>query len=103
MLLLLSRQDASNIVSLVCGTNKIAWAQVDRGMTLLDWRQVECPNFLRGTYMASAYLNDVSTNTKVRFVEIRRFSVHKLYFCYCPFEELKESPIFDWQFHSSSR
>ncbi|XP_037328765.2 transcription elongation factor, mitochondrial isoform X1 [Pungitius pungitius] len=53
-------EDASNIVSLVCGTNKIAWAQVDRGMMVLDWRQVECPNFLRGTYMASAYLNDVS-------------------------------------------
>lgn len=26
-----------------------------------DWQQVECPNFLKGTYMASAYLNDVST------------------------------------------
>ncbi|KAM8879087.1 transcription elongation factor, mitochondrial [Spinachia spinachia] len=53
-------EDAGNIVSIVCGTNKIAWAQVDRGMMLLDWRQVECPHFLRGTYMASAYLNDVS-------------------------------------------
>ncbi|XP_075946347.1 transcription elongation factor, mitochondrial [Anarhichas minor] len=53
-------EDASNIVSLVCGTNKIAWAQVDRGMTVLEWQQLDCPNFLRGTYMASAYLNDVS-------------------------------------------
>lgn len=53
-------QDATSIVSLVCGTNKIAWTHVDRGMTVLDWQQVECPNFLRGTYMASSYLTDVS-------------------------------------------
>lgn len=54
-------EDASTIVSLICGTNKIAWAHVDRGMTVLDWQQVDCPNFLRGTYMASAYLHDVSS------------------------------------------
>ncbi|KAM9363507.1 transcription elongation factor, mitochondrial [Symphorus nematophorus] len=54
-------EDASSIVSIVCGTNKIAWTHVDRGMTVLDWQQLECPNFLKGTYMASAYLNDVST------------------------------------------
>ncbi|CAJ1053580.1 transcription elongation factor%2C mitochondrial [Xyrichtys novacula] len=53
-------EDANDVVSIVCGSNKIAWAHVDRGMSLLDWRQLECPNFLRGTYMASAYLNDVS-------------------------------------------
>lgn len=54
-------EDATSIVSLVCGTNKIAWTHVDRGMTVLDWQELECPNFLKGTYMASAYLNDVST------------------------------------------
>lgn len=53
-------EDADSIVSIVCGTNKIAWAHVDRGMNLLDWKEVECPNFLRGTYIASLYLNDVS-------------------------------------------
>ncbi|XP_045902456.1 transcription elongation factor, mitochondrial [Micropterus dolomieu] len=53
-------EEASSIVSLVCGTNKIAWTHVNRGMTVLDWQQLECPNFLRGTYMASAYLNDVT-------------------------------------------
>ncbi|XP_049425752.1 transcription elongation factor, mitochondrial [Epinephelus fuscoguttatus] len=53
-------EDASSIVSIVCGTNKIAWAHVDRGMTVLEWQQLDCPNFLRGTYLASAYLNDVS-------------------------------------------
>ncbi|KAG7227666.1 hypothetical protein INR49_029427, partial [Caranx melampygus] len=53
-------EDASSIVSIICGTNKVAWAHVDRGMTLLNWQQLDCPNFLKGTYMASSYLNDVS-------------------------------------------
>ncbi|AWP05814.1 putative transcription elongation factor mitochondrial [Scophthalmus maximus] len=53
-------ENANSIVSIVCGTNKIAWANVDRGMTVLEWQQKECPNFLTGTYTASAYLNDVS-------------------------------------------
>ncbi|XP_022622613.1 transcription elongation factor, mitochondrial [Seriola dumerili] len=53
-------EDANTIVSIICGTNKIAWAHVERGMTVLDWQQLECPNFLKGTYMASSYLNDVS-------------------------------------------
>ncbi|XP_026215051.1 transcription elongation factor, mitochondrial [Anabas testudineus] len=53
-------EDANSIVSIVCGTNKIAWAHVDRGMKVLDWQQLDCPNFLKGTYMASSYLNDVS-------------------------------------------
>lgn len=58
-MLLLLLQDASSIVSVVCGTNKIAWTHVDRGMMVLDWQQVDCPNFLRGTYLASSYLSDV--------------------------------------------
>ncbi|XP_073330489.1 transcription elongation factor, mitochondrial [Pagrus major] len=54
-------EDAKSIVSLVCGTNKIAWTHLNRGMTVLDWQQLDCPNFLKGTYMAPAYLSDVST------------------------------------------
>ncbi|XP_054633986.1 transcription elongation factor, mitochondrial isoform X1 [Dunckerocampus dactyliophorus] len=53
-------EDANSIVSLVCATNRIAWAHVDRAMTVLDWQHLDCPNFLKGTYMASAYLHDVS-------------------------------------------
>lgn len=53
-------QSASSILSIICGVKKIAWAHVDRRMTVLDWQQQDCPNFLRGTYMASAYLRDVS-------------------------------------------
>lgn len=58
---ILDFQDASSVVSLVCGTSKIAWAHVNRGMMVQDWQQVDCPNFLKGTYMASAYLHDVRT------------------------------------------
>lgn len=53
-------EEASSIVSLVSGTNKIAWAHVNRGMTVLEWREKNCPNFLKGTYMAASYLADVS-------------------------------------------
>ncbi|XP_059195604.1 transcription elongation factor, mitochondrial [Centropristis striata] len=53
-------EEANTVVSIVCGTNRVAWAHVDRRMMLLDWQQLDCPNFLRGTYMASAYLTDVS-------------------------------------------
>lgn len=51
---------ASSIVSLVCGTNRIAWAHVNRGMAVLEWKEMECPNFLNGPYLASSYLTDVS-------------------------------------------
>ncbi|XP_061882939.1 transcription elongation factor, mitochondrial-like [Entelurus aequoreus] len=53
-------EDANSVVSLVCATNRIAWAHVDRGMTVLDWQHHDCPNFLKGAYMASSYLHDVS-------------------------------------------
>ncbi|XP_049577299.1 transcription elongation factor, mitochondrial [Syngnathus scovelli] len=53
-------EDANSIVSLVCATNRIAWAHVGRGMSVMDWQHLDCPNFLKGTYMASSYLNDVS-------------------------------------------
>ncbi|KAL6455720.1 hypothetical protein MHYP_G00355710 [Metynnis hypsauchen] len=53
-------QAATSIVSIVCGTNKIAWAHVDRAVTVLDWQQEECRSFMNGTYMASSYLEDIS-------------------------------------------
>lgn len=65
-------QEARSIVSVVCGTNRIAWSHVDRRMMVLDWQQVDCPNFLRGTYMASAYLSDVSIRFLRRAVEPTR-------------------------------
>lgn len=52
-------ENAKSIVSIVAGTRKIAWAHVDRGVAVLDWQQEECHNFMRGTYQASTYLEDV--------------------------------------------
>ncbi|XP_076871557.1 transcription elongation factor, mitochondrial [Brachyhypopomus gauderio] len=53
-------EEASSIVSIVCGTQKIAWTHLDRAMRVLDWQQEECSSFMKETYMASSYLNDVS-------------------------------------------
>ncbi|XP_056315830.1 transcription elongation factor, mitochondrial isoform X1 [Danio aesculapii] len=54
-------EDASSIISIVCGTNKIAWAHMDRARTVLDWQQAECQSFMKGTYLASDYLKDISS------------------------------------------
>lgn len=51
---------ATSIISIVCGTNRIAWTHMDRTQTVLDWKQEDCPSFMNGTYMASSYLADVS-------------------------------------------
>ncbi|KAG9277406.1 transcription elongation factor, mitochondrial [Astyanax mexicanus] len=51
---------ATSIVSIVCGTNRIAWTHMDQAQTVLHWTQVECPSFMNGTYMASNYLEDIS-------------------------------------------
>ncbi|KAL1005961.1 hypothetical protein UPYG_G00066200 [Umbra pygmaea] len=54
-------EEANSIVSIVCGVNKIAWAHVDCDRNVLEWQYKECHNFLKGTYMASAYLDDISS------------------------------------------
>ncbi|KAJ8264081.1 hypothetical protein GJAV_G00144880 [Gymnothorax javanicus] len=53
-------EEACSIVSIVCGMDKIAWTHMDRGLNVLDWQQESCPNFMKGTYMASAYLDDIT-------------------------------------------
>lgn len=54
-------EEANSIVSIVCGTNKIAWAHVDRGMNVLEWQHQDCHNFMKGAYLASSYLEDISS------------------------------------------
>ncbi|XP_076149867.1 transcription elongation factor, mitochondrial isoform X2 [Alosa pseudoharengus] len=54
-------EEANTIVSVICGTNKVAWAHMDRALTVLDWQQHECSSFMKGTYMASAYLEEISS------------------------------------------
>ncbi|XP_056136805.1 transcription elongation factor, mitochondrial [Lampris incognitus] len=54
-------EEATSIVSIVCGTNSIAWAHVSREMTVLDWQELQCPHFLKGKYQASGYLSDITS------------------------------------------
>ncbi|XP_012674007.1 transcription elongation factor, mitochondrial [Clupea harengus] len=54
-------EDANSIVSIICGTNKVAWTHMDRAFTVLDWQQQECNSFMKGTYMASSYLDDIAS------------------------------------------
>ncbi|KAG5278958.1 hypothetical protein AALO_G00104600 [Alosa alosa] len=54
-------EEANTIVSVICGTNKVAWAHMDRALTVLDWQQQECSSFMKGTYMASTYLEEISS------------------------------------------
>ncbi|MBN3294349.1 TEFM protein, partial [Polypterus senegalus] len=53
-------QSAESIVSIVYGTNRIAWAHMDHKCVVQDWQEAECPAFMRGTYLAAVYLEDIS-------------------------------------------
>ncbi|XP_042309598.1 transcription elongation factor, mitochondrial isoform X2 [Sceloporus undulatus] len=52
---------ANSIVSIVFGTRKIAWAHVDRHLAVQDWQQQECTVFMKGTYIPSMYLEEISS------------------------------------------
>ncbi|KAJ8283692.1 hypothetical protein COCON_G00025420 [Conger conger] len=54
-------EEARSIVSIVSGMDKIAWAHMDRGLHVLDWKQQKCPNFAKEPFMASAYFDDISS------------------------------------------
>ncbi|XP_037663830.1 transcription elongation factor, mitochondrial [Choloepus didactylus] len=51
----------NSIVSIVFGTRRIAWAHLDRKLTVLDWQQDECCRLLKGTYPSSVYLEEISS------------------------------------------
>ncbi|KAG2460717.1 transcription elongation factor, mitochondrial [Polypterus senegalus] len=53
-------KSAESIVSIVYGTNRIAWAHMDHKCVVQDWQEAECPAFMRGTYLAAVYLEDIS-------------------------------------------
>ncbi|XP_062401121.1 transcription elongation factor, mitochondrial [Sardina pilchardus] len=52
---------AETIVSITFGTNRVAWAHMDNTMTVRDWQHHKCDSFLKGTFMAAAYLEDISS------------------------------------------
>ncbi|TRY56398.1 hypothetical protein DNTS_034985, partial [Danionella cerebrum] len=53
-------EDASSVISIVCGSDKISWVHMDKTKTVLEWQQTRCPSFMSGTYMPLDYLEDIS-------------------------------------------
>ncbi|XP_038632866.1 transcription elongation factor, mitochondrial isoform X1 [Scyliorhinus canicula] len=51
---------AKSIVSIVFGIRKIAWAHVDRNLTVLDWNQETSHRYMKGAYLPSIYLEEIS-------------------------------------------
>ncbi|XP_077184851.1 transcription elongation factor, mitochondrial [Paroedura picta] len=54
-------KSANSIVSIVFSTHKIAWAHINRHFTVHDWQQHECTMFMKGTYVPSVYLEEISS------------------------------------------
>ncbi|XP_054859768.1 transcription elongation factor, mitochondrial isoform X2 [Eublepharis macularius] len=52
---------ADSIVSVVFSTRRIAWAHVNSRLSIQDWQQQECPVFMKGAYMPSVYLEEISS------------------------------------------
>ncbi|XP_077605782.1 transcription elongation factor, mitochondrial isoform X1 [Crocuta crocuta] len=51
----------NSIVSIVFGTRRIAWVHMDRKLAVLDWQQSECCQLMKGTYLSSVYLQEISS------------------------------------------
>ncbi|KAF6299906.1 transcription elongation factor, mitochondrial [Rhinolophus ferrumequinum] len=51
----------NSILSIVFGTRRIAWAHLDRNLAVLDWQQNECCQLMKGTYLSSVYLEEISS------------------------------------------
>ncbi|XP_053154769.1 transcription elongation factor, mitochondrial isoform X2 [Hemicordylus capensis] len=54
-------ETVNSIVSIVFGTRKIAWAHVNRQLGVQDWQQQECTVFMKGAYMPTMYLEEISS------------------------------------------
>lgn len=50
----------NSVVSIVFGTRKIAWAHLDRKLSVLDWQHSECCRLVKGTFETSDYLEKIS-------------------------------------------
>ncbi|XP_032018811.1 transcription elongation factor, mitochondrial isoform X1 [Hylobates moloch] len=52
----------NSIISIVFGTRRIAWAHLDRKLTVLDWQQSDRWSLMRGiSYSSSVYLEEISS------------------------------------------
>uniref|UniRef100_A0A8D0GGV2 Transcription elongation factor, mitochondrial n=1 Tax=Sphenodon punctatus TaxID=8508 RepID=A0A8D0GGV2_SPHPU len=54
-------QATDNIVSVVFGTRKIAWAYVDRNLSVRDWQQERCDVMVKGSPTPAMYLENISS------------------------------------------
>ncbi|KAM5126814.1 transcription elongation factor, mitochondrial, partial [Mantella aurantiaca] len=54
-------QAVESVVCLVFGLRRMAWAHMDRTMTLRDWQQRQCFHFMKGKYMPDLYLEDIGS------------------------------------------
>ncbi|XP_073902502.1 transcription elongation factor, mitochondrial isoform X1 [Castor canadensis] len=50
-----------SIVSIVFGTRRIAWAHLDRKLTVLDWQQSDCRKLMNRPHSSSVYLEEISS------------------------------------------
>uniref|UniRef100_A0A8D2D8F5 Transcription elongation factor, mitochondrial n=1 Tax=Sciurus vulgaris TaxID=55149 RepID=A0A8D2D8F5_SCIVU len=51
----------NSIVSIVFGTQRIAWAHLDHKLTVLDWQQNDYWKLMNRTYPSSLYLKEISS------------------------------------------
>ncbi|XDC59108.1 transcription elongation factor, mitochondrial [Ovis aries] len=51
----------NSIVSIVSGTRRLAWAHLDRKLAVLDWQQTEYCQLMKGSYLSSVYLEEISS------------------------------------------
>ncbi|XP_040186060.1 transcription elongation factor, mitochondrial [Rana temporaria] len=54
-------QEAESIVSIVFGLRKLAWAHVDRSLTVREWQQEECFHLVKGKHLPEVYLETISS------------------------------------------
>ncbi|XP_056407351.1 transcription elongation factor, mitochondrial isoform X1 [Hyla sarda] len=58
-------QAADSVVSIVFGMKRLAWAHVDRSLTVTSWHQHEWLHLMKGRQHPDLYLEDVSVNDVV--------------------------------------
>lgn len=58
-------QEAESIISIVFGLRKLAWAHVDRSLTVREWQQKECFHLVKGKHLPEVYLETISSVVSV--------------------------------------
>ncbi|XP_075034177.1 transcription elongation factor, mitochondrial [Mixophyes fleayi] len=88
-------QAADSIVSIVFGIKKIAWAHVDRTMTVKDWQQHEWFRFMKGKQQPEVYLEDIS-------LAVSKLPQTDIYILEKPAISIQSSSLFPVMLHLST-